>query len=143
MILSNVIYYSYPAGQVRSFLERWLFPVGTYLVEDGVQKVIRDKIIPTGIIYTMNVPAEAMEEWGYPPILEETANTMGQIMGHSELLYINNTYQFSDYSRYDFNLFDEEEKRIYREEHFETDLENAFRLGKRLVEAAMEPGPDL
>lgn len=37
-----------------------------------------------------------MADWGYPPILEETANTMGQIMGYNELLYINNTYQFSE-----------------------------------------------
>lgn len=138
VIVGSPVYYSYPTGQVRSFIERWLFPVGTYLVEDGVQKVIRDKVIPTGLIYTMNVPAEAMGDWGYPAILSETANTMGQVMGHNELLYICNTYQFSDYSRYDFNLFDEEVKRAYRDEHFETDLKNAFQLGKRLVEAATE-----
>lgn len=41
-----------------------------------------------------------------------------------------NTYQFNDYSRYDFNLFSEEEKRKYRDEHYETDLRNAYELGK-------------
>lgn len=138
VIVGSPVYYSYPTGQVRSFIERWLFPVGTYVVEDGIQKVIRDKVIPTGMIYTMNVPAEAMADWGYPAILSETANTMGQIMGYNELLYICNTYQFSDYSRYDFNLFDEADKRAYRDAHFETDLENAYQLEKRLVEAASE-----
>lgn len=46
--------------------------------------------------------------------------------------------QFNDYSKYDFNLFSEEDKRRYRDEHFPTDLENARQLGKRLVEKAKE-----
>ena len=136
VIVGSPVYYSYPTGQVRSFLEQWLFPVGTYVWENGEQKTIRDKVIPTGMIYTMNCPEDMMKDWNYPAILEDTTNTMKQIMGHNELLYICNTYQFSDYSRYDMNLFDEEAKRIYRDEHFEIDMENAFQLGKRLVETA-------
>jgi hypothetical protein len=58
---------------------------------------------------------------------------MADIFGYSETLYACNTYQFNDYSRYDFNLFSEEEKRKYRDEHFATDLQNAYELGKRLV----------
>ena len=46
--------------------------------------------------------------------------------------------QFNDYSKYDFNLFSEVDKRRYRDEHFPTDLENARQLGKRLVEKAKE-----
>lgn len=63
---------------------------------------------------------------------------MKQIMGYNELLYICNTYQFSDYSRYDINLFNEGEKRKYRDEHFETDLEKAYEMGKNLVEKVRE-----
>jgi hypothetical protein len=60
------------------------------------------------------------------------------IFGYCETLYAYNTYQFCDYSRYDFNLFSEEDKRKYRDEHFDTDLQNAYELGKRLVIKAME-----
>lgn len=42
---------------------------------------------------------------------------------------INNVY-------HDFNLFSEEDKRRYRDEHFATDLQNARDLGRRLVEMA-------
>lgn len=35
-----------------------------------------------------------------------------------------------------FTYFSEEDKRRYRDEHFPTDLQNAFDLGKRLVEKA-------
>lgn len=136
VIVGSPVYYNYPAGQVRSFLERWLFPVGSYFWEDGKQKVYRDKVIPTGLIYTMNCPKDMMENWNYPAILSDTANTMKQIMGHNELLYICNTYQFSDYSRYEMNLFDEAQKRAYRDAHFEEDLAEAYKLGKRVAEAA-------
>ena len=45
---------------------------------------------------------------------------------------------FSDYSRYNFNLFTEEEKRAYRDAHFAGDLAAACALGKRLVEMAVK-----
>jgi len=53
--------------------------------------------------------------------------------GHSETLYACNIYQFTDYSRYAMTVFKEEDKRKYRDEHFPQDLQNAFELGKRLV----------
>ena len=47
------------------------------------------------------------------------------------------TYQFTDYSRYDITLFDEAAKRAHRDAQFPIDLANARALGKRLVEKAM------
>lgn len=98
--------------------------------------VLRDKVIPTAMIFTMNCPEDYMKVVGYPPILEENTTVMEDIYGYSETLYVCNTYQFSDYSRYDFNLFSEEDKRKYRDEHFDIDLQKAHDLGKRLVEMA-------
>ena len=138
VIVGSPVYYNYPVGQVRAFIERWLFPIGSYVWEDGKQKVYRDKEIPTGLIYTMNCPKDLMENWNYPAILGDTATTMEQVMGHNELLYICNTYQFRDYSKYEFNLFDEEEKRAYRDAHFEEDLQNAYDLGVRIAKRAAE-----
>ena len=117
-------------------MERWIFPVGTYLYEDGRHITLRDKIIPTAMILTMNCPKDYMQQIGYPAILEENAKVMEDIFGYSETLYAYNTYQFNDYSRYDFNLFSEEDKRHYRDEHFQIDLDNARQLGRRLVEKA-------
>jgi len=110
-----------------------MFPVGTYLYENGKHITLRDKVIPTAMIFTMNCPEDYMKQIGYPPILEENTKVMADIFGYSETLYVCNTYQFNDYSRYDFNLFSEEYKRKYRDEHFEVDLKNAYELGKRLV----------
>ena len=61
---------------------------------------------------------------------------MSLVFGHCESLFVCNTYQFKDYSRYASNLFKEEDKAKYRDEHFQIDLDNAYSLGKRLVEMA-------
>ncbi len=61
---------------------------------------------------------------------------MSLVFGHCESLFVCNTYQFKNYSRYAINLFKEEDKAKYRDEHFNIDLENAFNLGKRLVKMA-------
>ena len=130
VIVGTPVYYSFPTGQTRSFLERWLFfPVGTYVYKDGKQVVVRDKVVPTGLIYTMNVPRELMANYNYDVILSDSAKSMEAIMGYNELLYICNTYQFNDYSRYDMTLFNEEDKRQDRDAHFEEDLEKAYQLG--------------
>lgn len=147
IVIGSPVYYSYPTGVVRSFMERLMFPVGTYMYEMpegeadghmGKHITLRDKVIPTAMILTMNCPEDYMKAIGYPAILEENAKVMEDIFGYSETLYAFNTYQFNDYSRYDFNLFSEEDKRKYRDEHFPIDLQNAFDLGKRLVEKAAE-----
>lgn len=136
LVLGSPVYFSYPTGVLRAFIERLGFPVSTYLYENGKHITLRDKVIPTAMIFTMNCPENYMKEIGYPPILEENTKVMADIFGYSETLYVCNTYQFNDYSHYDFNLFSEEDKRHYRDEHFAIDLQNAFNLGKRLVEKA-------
>ena len=143
IVFGSPIYYSYPTGVLRAFMERALFPMGTYKYEDmpdGTRKhvIIRNKVMPSAMIYTMNCPEDYMKTIGYPPILEENTKILADIYGYAETLYACNTYQFNDYSRYDFNLFSEEDKRRYRDEHWQTDLQNAFDLGKRLVEKAKE-----
>lgn len=135
LVLGSPVYYSYPTGEIRSFMERLMFPIGTYMYERpegesnghlGRHICLRDKVIPTGMILTMNCPEDYMRDIGYPAILDENAKCMADIFGYSETLYVCNTYQFSDYSRYDFNLFSEEDKRKYRDEHIEIDLQNAY-----------------
>lgn len=138
VVIGSPVYYSYPTGMMRSLFERLLFPIGTYHYENGVQKVLRDKVIPSAMIFTMNCPEDYMHQIGYTPILEENTKILKAIYGYAETLYACNTYQFNDYSRYDFTLFSEEEKRKYRDEHFHIDLQNAYALGTRLVEKAQE-----
>ena len=138
LVLGSPVYYSYPTGVIRAFMERLCFPVGTYMYENGKHICLRDKVIPTAMIFTMNCPEDYMRQINYPILLEENTKVMADIFGYSETLYVCNTYQFNDYSRYEFNLFSEEDKRKYRDEHYDLDLKNAYELGIRLVEKCCE-----
>ena len=80
----------------------------------------------------------ATEEWKYPVLLGTCEKQLKENFGHSETLYACNTYQFTDYSRYAMTMFKEEDKRQYRDAHWQTDLQNAYELGKRLVGMAKE-----
>lgn len=111
IVLGSPVYYSYPTGEIRAFMERLMFPMGTYLYENGKHIILRDRVIPSAMIFTMNCPEDYMKTIGYPTLLEENTKVMADIFGYAETLYMCNTYQFNDYSRYDFNLFSEEGKR--------------------------------
>jgi len=138
LVLGSPIYFSYPTGVYRAFFERLAFPVYSYHYENGRPLVCRDKVIETANIFTMNCPEDMMKDIGYPALLESNTQTLKTVFGASETLYACNTYQFTDYSRYDITLFNEEDKRAYRDARFPVDLENARALGKRLVERALE-----
>ena len=71
---------------MRSFLERLCFPVGTYLIENGQRICLRDKVIPTAMIFTMNCPEALMQKIGYPAILEENDYEMLMVINRSRPL---------------------------------------------------------
>lgn len=138
IVIGSPVYFSYPTGATRSFLERLIFPNFTYDYDEqgNRRRPIREK--QTAMIFTMNIPAEAMEDWKYPILLGSCEKQLQENFGHSETLYACDTYQFSDYSRYAMTVFKEEDKRRHRDEHFPQDLRNAYELGKRLVKRAGE-----
>ncbi len=136
LVLGSPIYYSSVTGMMRSFMERLMFPAGSYVLdENGKPNNYFKNGKKTAMIYTMNVPEEALDAYNYPQILKANADCMKMVFGHCEELYICNTYQFKDYSKYDINMFKEEDKARHRKDHFPIDLQNAFALGKRLAES--------
>lgn len=139
IVMGSPVYLSYPTGQLRSFVERLVFPLISYDAgEHGERIQIRDKLVPTAVIFTMNCPEQLMKQINYPTLLGETGKNLMYAFHHNEVLYSCDTYQFNDYSRYAAAMFDETKKREHRDKQFPIDLENAFQLGKRLVEKAVE-----
>ena len=136
IIIGSPIYFSYPTGTFRNFLERLMYPNHTYMVDkkNGGLKRRLDRNIPTGVIFTMNLPEAIAKECGYPPILDENIKMLNNVLGYAEGLYSYDTMQFDDFSKYDCDLFTEEDKRKTKEAQFPKDLQKAFELGKRLVE---------
>lgn len=137
IVAGSPVYFSYPTGMFRSFIERLLFPIMRYEVNpDGSRPRNIDKTIYSAIIYTMNCPEDLAAKIHYPEYLSPNASAMNLVLGYCEELCAYNTYQFNDYSRYDASMFSESEKAEHREKVFPEDLKKAYELGARLVTKA-------
>ena len=134
VIIGSPVYFSYPTGVFRSFFFFFLFPCHTYLVdkENGGLKRYLNKTIPVGVIFTMNCPKEWMEQYNYHVILEDNVKSLNHVFGYAESIYSCDTYQFTDYSKYDIDLFDETHKAQVRETQFPKDMQSAYDMGKRI-----------
>jgi len=131
IIFGSPIYFGDVTGMLRSFEERFLFP---FLVYSEGFPSLAPKNIRTGFIYTMNVSTDVMDVWGYPPRLKTMEDFVGRTFGKEpQVLYANNTCQFSDYSKYKCDIFSPEEKARYREEHFPEDCRKAAEMGAGLI----------
>lgn len=126
IILGSPIYFGNITGMMRSFIERLAFQ---YTLYDVNYSSLFPRKIPIGLIYTMNLDEKRMREWGYVEALSGLENRLGSIFGSSEALYVTDTYQFKDYSKYEVTAFSEELKAKRREEEFPKDCAKAYNMG--------------
>jgi multimeric flavodoxin WrbA len=130
LLIGSPIYFGSVTGELRSFLERLLFPYGTYT--DPPRTLFPGKI-RSGLIYTMNVKEEQAKELGYFQHLAGNERVLQQRFGHAESLYSFDTYQFDDYAKVEADRFDPLLKAKRRQEVFPLDCRKAFELGTRLA----------
>ena len=134
-VIGTPIYFGLPTGQVKSFFERLAFPNLSYeFDENGNQKKLVGKKIPTAFICTMGAPAQYYEAMNYDILLGITGKFLQDIFGDNENLIVKDTYQFLDYSKYAVADSTHEYKKGVLENQFPKDLQAAFELGKRLAE---------
>ena len=135
IVIGSPVYFNGATAGTRAFLERLMFPIDTYMVDEAGKRInIPHTPVKTAVIYDMNCPDFFMDQVNYGILLGDIQHELERLFGSCEILYVNNTYQFSDYNRYAINMFPEEMKRKQLEEHFPIDLQNAYDLGKRLSE---------
>jgi multimeric flavodoxin WrbA len=130
IILGSPIYFGCVSGEMRSFMERLLFPYLTYT--DPPQSLFPKKI-KTGFIYTMNVTEDQMKKWGYPQLCNNHERILKMIFGSSEYTCSFDTYQFKDYSKMVAPRFDPVKKAQRRKEIFPIDCKKAFDMGVRFA----------
>jgi multimeric flavodoxin WrbA len=130
IILGSPIYLGAATGEMRSFLERLIFP---YLVYDANHSTLFKKRIKTGLIYTMGAREDQIKQMGYDKQFDIVEMFMRRIFGESESLLVTDTYQFDDYSKYESTLFDVEAKAKRRKEEFPKDCQKAFDMGARFA----------
>lgn len=135
VVLGSPIYLGNSTGEMRSFMERYVFP---YLVYSNETPTLYPKNIPVGFIYTMGIKEEYFDMFGLGKTIELNENFSKRIFGHSESLCSTDTYQFDDYSKYVADRFDPEEKAKRRKEVFPQDCQKAFEMGVRFVKRKKE-----
>lgn len=139
VIIGSPNFFGYPSGMVRSFLERFLYPLSSYQIEDGqFVRILGKRIIPAGIIFTMNSTDEDYKMAGYNVSLGMTRDNLEFILGYAEQYNSYNTLQFRDYSKMNANYFDPEEKMHQHETQFPVDEQKCYEMGARLVQKAAE-----
>ena len=120
------------SAQTKAFLERLLFPFTSY--EGDSEFSIAPKNIRTAVFSAMNVTEEFRKE-NYDVQMENTVHWLEMIFHHRpDTCFATNTYQFTDYGKYDAELWDEADKRKWREEQFPKDCQTAFEIGRRMAE---------
>jgi multimeric flavodoxin WrbA len=130
IILGSPFYFGTASGEMRSFMERLMFP---YLKYTAPPRSLFPRKIKTGFIYTMNARQEGMEPSGQERRVTGNERLLGMLFGSSESLCSYDTYQFEDYSKVVADLFDVEEKAKRRDQVFPKDCEKAFEMGVRLA----------
>ncbi len=130
VILGSPIYLGNSTGEMRSFMERYIFP---FLVYSENPRSLYPKNTPIGYIYTIGAKEENFDVFGLHKVIELNEGVATRIFGYSESLYSTDTYQFDDYSKYVADRFDPEEKAKRREEVFPKDCEKTFEMGIRFI----------
>ena len=130
IILGSPIYFGTVTGEMRSFMERLLFPLSTYTDPPGS---LFPRKVRTAFIYTLGATEEMSRERGFDKPIFENEMVMKRIFGASETLCSYDTFQFEDYSKVYAPRFDPAKKAKVREEVFPIDCGKAFKMGARLA----------
>lgn len=128
VILGSPVYLGDSTGEMRSFIERMVFP---YLVYDENYSSLFGRKMPIGLIYTMNVDENRLAQMGFQYNFNLIEMFMNRTFGSAETLLSMDTYQFSDYSKYVCTAFDEKAKKQRKIEKFPEDCEKAFQMGTK------------
>ena len=129
LILGTPNYLGDVSAGFRALYERLIFQSLTYKTEP---KSYNDRKIPVLLIMTSNAPEAAYPMLGYKKKLKDYKNTLDAFVGETEVFVSGNTLQVSDYSIYDWTMFDPKAKQKRREKVFPKECKKAFELGAEL-----------
>lgn len=134
VILGSPIYFGAVSGQMRCFMERWMYP---YLSYTDPQESLFPGRIRTAFIYTMGVNDDGLVKRGmrdfYYGHFEVNKGVLTRLFGSSAYMVAMDTLQFEDYSKVVADIFDPAEKARSRAERFPDDCQKAYQLGVELT----------
>ena len=130
LIIGSPNYLGDMTAGFRALYERLIFQSLTYKTE---VRSYNDKQIPVLLIMTSNASEAFYPQIGYDEMLKKYQGTLGTFVGPTRVLISSDTLQVSDYSRYNWTMFDPEHKKERHETVFPEDQKKAFALGEQMV----------
>jgi len=130
VILGSPVYIGYITGEMKSLVERMVYP---YLVYDVERSSLFKKKIPIGFIYTLGAPEIRVKEMGYDSQFNVLGMILARIFGSTEALVVYDTLQFDDYSKYVASSMDPEAKKKRHKEVFPGECRKAYDMGAKFA----------
>ena len=125
LLLATPLYFGETPGAVRNLLERLWFPGQQYAKN---YRSAYPKRIKVGLLYTMNLPSEAM----YKDVISRHVQNFTMLLGKTSYVAAVDTMQFDDYSLYASEMFDGAAKQAHRDTQFPVDCQKAYEMAKSL-----------
>ena len=127
LILGSPIYYGTATGEMRSFLERLLFP---YTASAGTDSSLFQGNLKAGFIYTMGMPRDRFDKL-LRQFFEFSKEMISRNFGSLDVLYSFDTILTIDHRA---NVETRSEQELERKNaEFLADCRKAYQFGKRLA----------
>jgi multimeric flavodoxin WrbA len=130
LIIGAPLYYGSEPAAARAFLERLLYPYNYYSKDF---KTSFPRRINTAIIYTMGINDDLIQADGFDRKFAYMKKMLKVHFGACELFLCTDTLQYSDYDKYESEMFDKEAKKKRHAEVFPEDCNLAYELGIRMA----------
>lgn len=135
--IASPIYYMDLNAYTKCLLERTIFSVAQY---SSPAVSLAPKRVSFTMLYSMNATEDYFKNYG----IENRCASMERLLSlfyfmPSHRVTAFDTYQFTDYSKYESSAFSEPEKRRQHEVGFPEDLRNAFKVGAQVAKEIQDP----
>ncbi len=135
LIIGTPNYLGDVSAGFRALYERLIFQSLTYKTEP---RSYNERRIPVLFIMTSNAAEDYYAQIGYDKMLSGYQNTLNNMVGPTKIMISSDTLQVSDYSKYNWTMFDPDAKIKRHETVFPTDKEKAFSFGAEMVDGIWE-----
>ena len=130
LIIGTPNYLGDVSAGFRALYERLIFQSLTYKTEP---RSYNERRVPVLFIMTSNAAEKFYAQIGYDKMLANYQNMLCNVVGPTKVMISSDTLQVSDYSKYNWTMFDPEAKKQRHETVFPTDKEKAFSLGAEMT----------
>lgn len=132
IIFGTPIYFMNLSAGMVAFIERLFF--SNYIYSAEIPTVFPKKL-PNAFFYTMNMTKDHWEQFNMERLTGMYERFSENILGvKPKVIHAFDTLQFKDYSKYESSIFDEQHKIEHREKFWAAQCDEAYKIGRELVE---------